>query len=277
MRLRKSDRPLRGLLRCLASITLGILGFAFGIGAAHAGGAPLAELHVYAGSQEGNSGEIGLRAAEAAFWPTSHDRVAVRYDNSLSQDNAQLARLGINAEAYFLSYLHDFDGRVLLFGEVGTRSLPTGQDQSIYKSEGVFLKNNRAAKIGLQLSDTRANLTSYNDTLVYALYNLPAGQHWRLEPQVYLSQSGTNKDREWRAAGYAEYNAAKKWQLGVGAGYGEVDSTLPGVSGEVFNVHAQVSLPIRNHRVHFQVRHEEAPTSRFTVGLIGVSLRFDRK
>jgi hypothetical protein len=282
MRAPRSSKPYRTLtrsrrlLRYLVSTATGALSLLFGLGSAHAEGAPLAELHVWAGNESGNSSTLGLRSVEAAFWPTEHDRVGVRYDNSLSQDNAQLARQGIDAEAYFISYMHDFDGRFLLSGEVGQRSLPAGEDQTIYKGEGVYLRDNRAAKLGLQVSETDGVTTDYTDTVVYGAYNFPAGRDWRIEPQLYLSQTGAAEDSEWRAAAYVEYNAPQKWQLGLGAGYGEIDSDLPNTSGEVLNAHARLSAPIHDHRIHFQVRYEESPASSFTVALIGISFRFQR-
>lgn len=247
-----------------------------GLGFGSAAGAPLAELHLWAGNQADDASEVGLRSAEAAFWPTEHDRLGARYDNSLSQDNAQLARQGVDAEAYFLSYMHDFHGQFLVSGEVGQRSLPAGEDQMIYKAEGVHLSDNRAAKLGVQVSETDGNVADYTDTVVYGAYNFPVSEHWRVEPQLYLSKTGALHDNEWRAAGYAEYNASQKWQLGVGAGYGEIDSDVVGASGDVFNAHARVSLPLKEHQVHFQVRYEDTPTTNYTIGLVGVSLRFQR-
>lgn len=277
MRSRKNDRQSGRLTRFLVSTATGALSLLLGIGTANAGGAPLAELHVWAGNEASDSSAFGLRSAEAAFWPTGQDRIGVRYDNSLSQDNAQLARQGINAEAYFLSYMHDFDGDFLLSGEIGQRSLPAGEDQTIYKGEGVYLHDNRAAKLGLQVSETTGGATDYTDTVVYGAYSFPAGGNWRVEPQLYLSETGAAEDKEWRAAGYVEYNAPQKWQLGMGAGYGEIDSALPNASGEVLNAHARISAPIRDHQIHFQVRYEESPTTSFTVGLVGISFRFQRK
>lgn len=276
MRARKKDKQSGTFMKYLVSTATGALGLLFGFGPANAEGAPLAELHVWAGNQASDSSAFGLRSAEAAFWPTERDRFGVRYDNSLSQDNVQLARLGVDAEAYFLSYMHDFDGDFLLSGEIGQRSLPAGEEQMIYKGEGVYLHDNRAAKLGLQVSETDGAVTDYTDTVVYGAYSFPAGQHWRIEPQLYLSETGVAEDREWRAAAYVEYNAPQKWQLGMGAGYGEIDSDLPNASGEVLNAHARISAPIRDHQIHFQVRYEESPTTSFTVGLVGISFRFQR-
>lgn len=274
--MRKSNERCGGSVRRLLAVATSAIALSLGPSVAHSDGAPLAELHVWGGNSADDSGSFGLRSAEAALWPTKRDRIGVRYDNSLSQDNAQLARQGIDAEAYFLSYMHDFNGEFLLSGEVGQRALPGDVDQSIYKIEGVRLHENRAAKLGFQLSQTDGGPASYDDTVVYAGYNFPISQNWRLEPQLYLSETGASKDKEWRAATYLEYSDPKKWQLGLGAGYGEIDSSVPNASGDVFNAHARVTAPVGDHSAHFQVRYEESPATSFTVALVGFSFRFKR-
>lgn len=238
----------------------------------------MAEAHVWAGNEVGDSSSVGLRSAEFALWPTTRDRVGVRYDNSLSLDNPALARLGVDAEAYFLSYLHDFDGKFLLQGEIGQREIPGGIDQRIYKAEGVFFSNGRSIKLGVQISPTDTPLGDHTDTVAYGQYNFAVSENWRLEPALYLSETGAAGDREWRAAAYAEYNAPSGgWQLGLGAGYGQVDSDAPGAEGGVINAHARVTVNVvETTSLHFQVRYEDAPLQESTIGLIGVSFRLPR-
>ncbi len=239
---------------------------------------PKAELHVWAGNEADDSSAFGLRSVEAALWATTQDRIGARYDNSLSLDNPTLARQGIDAEAYFLSYLHDFDGKFLLSGEVGQRDLPNGAEQDIYKAEAVFFNDGAAIKLGAQMSPTDTPTGDYDDTVVWGMYNFAASENWRLEPAIYLSESGEAGDREWRVAGYAEYTPpSEAWQFGIGVGFGDVDSDLPGASGEVINAHARVSFDIaEHHQLHFQVRYEDAPLDEYTVALVGVSLRLPR-
>lgn len=251
--------------------------FLFGAGPANAE-PPRAELHVWAGNEAGDSSAVGLRSVEAAIWPSSLDRIGVRYDNSLSLDNPALARQGVDAEAYFVSYLHDFQGRFLLQGEVGQRDLANGDDQQIYKAEGVFFNEGRALKLGAQVSPTSAATGDYTDTLVYGAYNFSVSDHWRLEPALYLSESGAAGDQEWRVAAYGEYNpSSEAWQLGIGAGFGQVESDLPNANGELVNAHARLTFNVfERHSVHFQVRYEDAPLQEYTTALVGVSLRLPR-
>lgn len=251
--------------------------FSFGAGAAYAE-PPRAELHVWAGNEASDSNAVGLRSVEAAIWPSSWDRIGVRYDNSLSLDNPTLARQGLDAEAYFVSYLHDFQGRFLLQGEVGHRDLPNGADQQIYKAEGVFFNDGSALKLGAQVSPTSDPGGDYTDKLVYGSYNFAVSDHWRLEPALYVSESGAAGDHEWRLAAYGEYNPpSAAWQLGIGAGFGQIDSDLPGASGEVVNAHARLTFNVReNHSIHFQVRYEDAPLQEYTTAVVGVSFRLPR-
>lgn len=261
--------------RCAAAVAMLL---AAGIGTASAEGPPVAELHVWAGNEADDSGAVGLRSVEAAWWATERDRLGVRYDNSLSLDNPTLARSGIDAEAYFLSYMHDFDGRFLLTGEIGQRDLPGESEQDIYKGEAVIFREDAAIKLGVQVSATEDPLDDYTDTVVWGAYNFAAGEHWRLEPALYVSENGAAEDSEWRAALYAEYNPpSEAWQLGIGVGYGDIESDLPGASGDVVNAHARLSFNVlESHSVHFQLRYEDAPLTEYTTALVGISLRVPR-
>lgn len=239
---------------------------------------PLAELHVWGGNKAGDSGSVGLRSVEVGLWPTERDRVGLRYDNNLSLDNPVLARQGVDAEAYFVSYLHDFDGKFLLSGEVGQRDLPNGADQDIYKAEGVLFNDGAAIKVGAQVSPTDTPGGNYTDTVVWGAYNFAMSPHWRFEPALYVAETGLAEDQEWRVAAYAEYKASEAVEVGIGAGYGDIDSDVPGASGDVVNAHARVSFRVlENQTVHFQVRYEDAPLQEYTVGLIGISLRLPRR
>lgn len=257
---------------------LGALLMGLGVaGVAHADGPPKAELHVWAGNEVADSSSVGLRSVEVGLWPTKKDRIGLRYDNSLSLDNPTLARQGIDVEAYFLSYLHDFDGRFLLSGEVGTRDLPGGDEQKIYKGEAVIFHDGAAIKLGGQVSPTESRSGDFTDKVAWAQYNFAAGKNWRVEPGVFVSETGATEDREWRLAGYAEYTPSPKWQLGVGAGFGDIDAAAPGASGEVVNAHARVTLNVLKHQsIHFQVRYEDAPQQSYTIGLVGVTFRLPR-
>lgn len=162
-------------------------------------------------------------------------------------------------------------------GEVGTRDLPGGAEQKIYKGEAVIFRNGSAVKLGAQVSPTESNTGDFTDTVAWAQYNFAVSDHWRLEPGLFVSETGATEDREWRLAGYAEYTPSPKWQLGIGAGFGDIDAALPAASGEVVNAHARVTLNVlKNQSIHFQVRYEDAPLQSYTIGLVGVTFRLPR-
>jgi len=173
--------------------------------------------------------------------------------------------------------MHDFDGRFLLSGEVGTRDLPGGVEQKIYKGEAVVFHKGSAIKLGAQVSPTESSAGDFTDTVAWGQYNFAVGDHWRLEPGIFVSQTGATDDREWRLAGYAEYTPSSAWQLGIGGGYGDIDAASSAASGRVVNAHARVTLNVLKHQsIHFQVRYEDAPLQNFTVGLVGVTFRLPR-
>lgn len=270
--MKNHKQTLRGM------VALGALLLGLGIApTAFADGPPKAELHVWGGNEVGDSSAVGLRSVEVGVWATKKDRFGARYDNSLTLDNPALARQGIDAEGYFVSYLHDFNGRFLLSGEVGTRDLPNGGDQKIYKGEAVVFNKGDAIKVGAQVSPTSTRTGDFEDTVAWGQYNFAVGKHWRLEPGLFVSETGATEDREWRAAAYAEYTPSSKWQLGVGAGFGDIDAAAPAASGEVVNAHARLTLNVLKHQsVHFQVRYEDAPLQSYTIGLVGVTFRLPR-
>ena len=146
----------------------------FGLGAtsvAHADGPPKADLHVWAGNEVAGSSAVDLRSVEVGVRATKMDRIGLRCDNSLSLDNPTLARQGIDAEAYVVSWLNDFDGRVLLSGEVGTRERPGGGEQKIYKGEAVTFLSGSAVKLGAQVSPTQSNAGAFTNTVSRTQYN----------------------------------------------------------------------------------------------------------
>lgn len=243
-----------------------------------ADGPPLVELHLWGGNQAADSGKVGLRSAELASWVTARDRLAVAFDNSLGLDNPALARNNVGAEAWSVGYLHDFSGRYLTSGWVGRRDLANGASQDLYKFELVRLADGRVAKLGAQISPTQDGGTRYTDGVLYGALNMPITARVRFEPALFVGRTGSVGDTEWRFAGYTEFNARNGTQIGVGVSGGRVRSSLDAASGSIFAAHARLSWPIvGEHLVHLQVRHETTPGHRYTLGLVGVSLRLPRR
>lgn len=237
-------------------------------------GAPaLLELSVWGGTASGG-GDTGLRLVELASWVNELTRIWARFDNSLSLDNPALARSNLDARTYYGGILRKFGEAWFGLLEFGFRDLPAGANQEIYKAEVTNLSNNRAAKLGGQISP---HSDGYTDELVYAGYNFPLGERWRMEPTVFYSNAGAANDDEWRGVMFAEYKAPKGWTFGAGAGGGYIDSNIPGASGGVFVANALASVPVGGyHSLYASVRYEDNPFNDFVVAQVGVTLRLPR-
>lgn len=232
----------------------------------------LAELSVWAGDTSGG-GDAGLRMVEAASWVTPKTRIWARYDDGLSLDNPVLARTGQNATTYFIGGLHQFGDNFIGSAEFGYRDLPLGEDQQVYKLEGVYLSDLGATKLGGQISPHSEGFT---DRLIFAGHNFRLGERFSFEPSVYLARTGATRDDEWRLVGYGEYNTGD-FAIGVGVGGGDVSSINPAADGGVFTIYGNASARIGGwHRVHLNVAREETPLVDFTRVLVGVTLRLPR-
>ena len=235
---------------------------------------PLAELHVWGGNTS-SGGDTGLRLLELASSINQQTRLWLRYDNSLSLDNPALARSSEKAETYYVGGLRQINPDWLVLVDLGMRDLPAGADQDLYKLELIRLLEGRSVKFGSQFG---RHSDGFTEELFYGAYGFELGHGWRLEPTLFLSETGAMKDTEWRAVVNAEYQSADKWQLGLGAGVGDVSSDTPGVSGSVSVANARFSIPIANHHtLHFSLRYEDAPANDFTVAMLGLSLRLPRR
>jgi hypothetical protein len=184
----------------------------------------------------------------------------------------------VDAEAWSVGYLHDFSGHYLTSAWAGRRDLANGASQDIYKFEVVRLNQGRVAKLGAQLNPTRDGASRYTDGVVYGALNFPVSPRMRFEPAVFVGRTGAAGDVEWRFSGYTEYNARNATQLGFGVSAGRVRSSLNAGSGGVFAAHARVSWPVvGNQLLHLQVKHEVAPGHKYTLALVGLSLRVPRR
>lgn len=234
---------------------------------------PTLEATVWVGnSAEG--GDTSLRSAEIASWVSPDTRLGVRYDNSLSLDNPALARLGQDAETWYVSVQHNFHEKFLAVVEIGKRDLPLGADQDIYKLEGVVLGDGRAYKLGGQLSP---HSDGYDDMLVYGGINFGLSNRVRMDGTVFVSESGAAGDKEVRGAVFTEYTSPDRWTVGVGAGFGNISSDVPGSDGSVTTAHVLASMPVaKRHSAYIQARWEDSPVNEYSTIMVGVTLRLPR-
>ena len=232
----------------------------------------LAELSVWAGDPSGG-GEAGLRIVELGSWVTPETKVWARYDDGLSLDNPVLARTGADATTWSIGARRQFGPSVIALVEAGYRDLPAGENQEIYKAEGVYLSPLGASKLGVQISPHSAGFT---DRLFYAGQSVRLGGNFTVEPTVYIARTGAARDDEWRAVGYGEYSNGDI-ALGLGIGGGGVSSVNPLADGSIFAAFANASVRVGGwHRLHLSVTREETPLVDFTRVLVGVTLRLPR-
>jgi tetratricopeptide (TPR) repeat protein len=234
---------------------------------------PVFEASVWVGnSAEG--GDTGVRSAELGSWVTPDTRLGMRYDNSLSLDNPTLARLGQDAETWFLSAQHNFNGKFIGVAEVGKRDLPAGADQDIFKLEGVVLGDGRAYKLGGQFSP---HSDGYDDTLVYGGVNFGLSKRVRMDATLFMSESGAAGDKEVRGAVFTEYTSPDRWTVGVGAGFGNISSDIPTADGSVTTAHVLASMPVaKRHSAYIQARWEDSPINEYSTVMVGVTFRLPR-
>ncbi len=219
-----------------------------------------------------DGGDSGLREVFVGYQPNTRSRVWFRYDDSLSLDNPALARSGQDAETIYLGFQNLVNPLWLVVGEIGSRDLPNGADQQIYKVEGVhFPTGGKTVKLGAQLSP---HSDDYTDKLLYAGYGFPYNDQWRLEPTLYLSSSGAIDDKEWRAVLFGEYQSESRWSAGLGAGFGQISSDLAAADGSVSTANARLTYPINaKTKVNLSLRYEDTPTNSYSTTLIGIAVQ----
>jgi Flp pilus assembly protein TadD len=221
-----------------------------------------------------NGGDTGLREVFAAYAPNDKLRYWLRYDDSLSLDNPGLVRSGQKAETWYVGLQHLYLPNWLGVVEVGQRQLPNAEDQQIYKLETVRIEFDNTLKFGLQVSPHSAG---FSDKLVYAGYGFNLTPQWKFEPTLYLAKSGALQDDEWRAVGFAEYHASERWSAGVGAGFGQISSSLAAADGSVSTANGVLTYALnKTTRVNFSLRYEDTPSNSFTTTLVGVAVQLPR-
>lgn len=227
------------------------------------------DLSIWYGTTSG--GDSGVRLVEGSAWINKRTKVFAIYDNSLSLDNPALARDDEKAETYELGVFREFSKHWLGTASVGYRDLPNKEHQNVYKAEVARFIGANIVKLGAQVSPHSEDFT---DHVYHFGFGFPVTDRWRLEPILYLSETGGTNDDEWRAVLNADYVSVDGWKLNLGAGYGDIDSAISGASGSVRVANVSATIPVGFHRLHFTARREESPTNDFTVLMVGFTFRF---
>ena len=188
--------------------------------AARAGKRPRYELATWFGRSALSNGpsDTGLRLAEVAVWPNEQLRLFARYDDGLSRDNAALVNSGANAALTSAGGYLRWAQRLGTLVEYGTRKLPGGVRQRIYRIEqSFFLDGGYQAKVGGWRGPRNDNRT---ESLVYAGVGILLTDYWRLEPTVFYSRTGVAGESERRLLLATVYDFRNGWEIGAGAAGG---------------------------------------------------------
>lgn len=186
--------------------------------------------------------EPGLRFAEVGVSPSESSRAWLQYDDSLSLDNAGLARAGTRAPAFYggglLRYAEVHASRL----ELGFRRLPAGVRQWLVRGEQVLtLRGGTRLQAGAfagPRSDDRLELVAH------AGASLPLASWLRLEPTVFLGRSGFAGEREVRLLLAAQADGPRGLSLGAGVAGGRSYRPAPAGDGTPWSAFTSASLPV---------------------------------
>ncbi len=230
--------------------------------------APALEVSVQAGST--SDADSGLRRAEVAHWPSRSTRLALRYDNTLGLDNASIANRNEDADGYFASVSHRFQRGITLALEGGSRDLSDGS-LTVGTLQGVFETSFGFLRVGAQVGD---HDLGYTDKLAFAGVNFPLGARWRIEPIVYVAETGLDADSEWRAVVNAEHRISDNFSTGGFLGAGRVDAGQPEFDGDTAVAGAWLRWETGGpYALMLSGRYEDSPTRDFSVVEIGFTYR----
>ncbi len=184
----------------------------------------------------------GLRFAEVGLSPSESSRAWLQYDDSLSLDNAGLARAGTRAPAFYAGGLVRYAEVHTTRLELGFRRLPAGVRQWLVRSEqvlalrgGAFL---RAGAFAGPRSDDRLELVAH------AGASLPLASWLRLEPTAFVGQSGFAGERDLRLLLAAQAEAPRGISLGAGVATGRSYRPAPAGDGTPWSAFASASVPL---------------------------------
>lgn len=230
----------------------------------------------------GGTSGIGVRFAEAAYWPTPTVRVWLQYENGLSLDNVAFVRAGKTAPSFYLGgFMNYGDGRYTSRLEAGYRKLPGGIDQGMVRGEQVInLQPSGTVKLGGWVGPRSDHHTEW---LGYGAFGWQVTPRLRVEPTIFYSRSGVPGESERRLLLYGEYAFENGVKVGTGIAGGiatpaSVPSLLPvdplaatQENQKLWDAFLIAEAPFGVHRAHLLLRHQQILHS---TGLTVVALGF---
>ena len=231
--------------------------------------APALELSAHAGTTSGVGS--GLRRVEAGHWTSTSTRLFARFDNTLGLDNASIADRNLEAPSYFAGIGHRFANGFGLQVEGGYRDLD-GSDQRVGTVQGVYETNRGILlRLGGQFGD---HSDGYTDTLYFGGFNFPVGDRLRIEPTVYISESGPDADTEWRSVINTEYRLDTDISIGGFFGTGRIEASDAAFEGDTLLAGAWLRWDFDGrYALTLSSRHEQMPFDDLSIFEIGFVYR----
>lgn len=235
------------------------------------------EVQLWGGySQINEQNQWGLRAGQLSLHPHQKAQLWLRYDNSLSLDNADFLRRNLQSPIWYTGVLFNWSSRLTTRLELGYRMLPDLGSQLFYQGEQVvFLGTRSALKMG-GFYAPRADQS--REWLGYLSGFVPLNQQVALEPSYFLSQNAAG---QWGHRGQLDLNYRQDkdgYRLQTGVLYGfSPQFADPGqwVRNWGLNFQAQSRLG-KQHWVLLLLRYESSPLQNFFTASIGTRLRIEK-
>lgn len=237
------------------------------------------EVHLWGGFTQVNAeNHWGLRAGQVSLKPHQAVQVWVRYDNSLSLDNADFLRRRLRSPLWYTGGVVNWNSQFTTRLELGYRTLPGIGRQVFFQGEQVIFGEGRSAfKLGgfyAPRADRRF------EWLTYASGFLPLSEELFLEPSYFLSQS-VNGD--WGHRGQLDLifqESAQTYRIQGGFLYGtnqfvDVQSETASAQTWGFQFQAQSKLGAQ-HWLLLLLRFESSPLQQFFTASIGTRLRIEK-
>lgn len=230
--------------------------------------APALELLVTGGATSGAGS--GLRRVEVSHWPSRKTRFFGRYDNSLGLDIPSIANRNVSVPTMAAGVGHRFASGWTLDGEIGQRDLPD-ETQNILGLNASAAFDRGVLKLGGQISSR--DLGS-DDRLLYAGWNFPLANNWRLEPMAYLAELGAAGDSEWRLVVNGEHAFSPALTLGAFIGGGRIDAREARFDGDTSLAGGWLRYePDGRFAIILSARHEDTPAATLDLIELGAIYR----
>jgi tetratricopeptide (TPR) repeat protein len=214
------------------------------------------------------SGDVGLRFAEVAYWPTPTVRVWAQYDNGLTLDDITFVHFGENAPAFYVGGFVNYGSRYTTRLETGIRDLPGQPRENLVRAEQVV--DLPGAPVSLKVGGWLGMRPhAHPEWIANAAVDWRLSPSFHLEPTYFYARSGAPGANDQRVLLFGEYTFENGWKLGtgiaggrsqLGAATGAVPavSLTPGTSTQrLWDAFILTEAPFGAHRVHLLLRHQQ--------------------